>query len=128
MSGLHFGCGKWGGEDNTANPIFEIFDEIEEVIGIADESWFIDFRDAVDTESERLVLDAKALAAIEGPMTEYKAMLLKDSGATDEDLANYKIPDSVSDEMADRLLCVGDFFLGLARAKQTSEPLEVYFA
>ncbi len=128
MAGLHFSCGRWMGADKSANPLFDIFDEIEEVIGIADESWFNDFRDAIDFESEELELDLKPLAAIAGPMTEYKEMLMLQSGLSAEQLANFDIPDTVPVDLVDRLVCVQDFFTGFEHARKSSDPLVVCFA
>ncbi|MFN6205433.1 MAG: hypothetical protein ACK49R_03215, partial [Planctomycetota bacterium] len=53
MAGLHFYCGKWLGEDKSANPIFDVIDDVREFVSSgADDQSIEDFFREWDAQLE----------------------------------------------------------------------------
>ena len=132
MAGLHFYCGKWLGEDKSANPIFDVIDDVREFVssGADDQSIEDFFREwDVQLENDEIKLTETMLSALYNPLMRYQDDLvcrlgLSSSEASIEELGAF--PRSISDDES-KILCVIDIFKGFEVVKKTGNPLVIHF-
>jgi hypothetical protein len=138
MAGLHFSCGKWLGEDKSADSFFEIvghdlskFVSPEEMA-----TWEDDFRTpyeialkSQDQESHEFLLNPAMMRALRGPLERYRDALIQKlrlSGpdASVEELG--KFPRSLSADER-KLECVRDLIRGNKVCQRNNQAIKVYF-
>ncbi|MFN5709978.1 MAG: hypothetical protein ACK6DS_04490 [Planctomycetota bacterium] len=132
MAGLHFYCGKWLGEDKSANPIFDVIDDVREFVSSgADDQSIEDFFREWDAqlENDKIKLTETMLSALYNPLMRYQDDLvcrlgLSSSEASIEELGAF--PRSISDDES-KFLCVIDIFKGFEVVKKTGNPLVIHF-
>jgi len=132
MAGLHFYCGKWLGDDKSANPIFDVIKEVRELVppSQGDSSMDDFFREwEAQQENEEIRLSHAMLSALCNPLRRYQSVLvcrlgLSSPEASIEELGSF--PRSISEDEA-KFLCVADLFKGFEVVKQTGNPLVIHF-
>jgi len=131
MAGLHFYCGKWLGEDKSANPIFEVIDEVREFVSPETDRSMVDFfREwEAQAENDEIKLSQMMLSALYDPLKRYQGVLvsrlgLSSSQASIEELGEF--PRSISEDES-KFLCVVDIFKGFEVVNRTGNPLVIHF-
>jgi hypothetical protein len=129
MAGLHFYCGSWLGDDKSANPIFEVIEEVRELVSTDDalDDFLREWN--AQQENDEIRLSESMLLAICKPLRCYQSILVGRLGlssldASIEELGSF--PRSISADEA-KFLCVVDIFNGFEIVKQTGNPLVIHF-
>ncbi len=133
MAGLHFSCGKWMGEDKSADPLFDIIPKtLSKYVAGNEQADWERFLEAFDEQgdSEMLELTPEMMRAIVGPLELYRDALVKNLGlsgpdASLEELGSYP---RVLSEDESRLKCVRDMLAGNAVCQRSRKPIVVVFA
>ena len=132
MAGLHINCGKWLGDDKSANPIFEVIEEVRDLVSPDEGDSSMDefFREwGAQQENEEIRLSHSMLSALYIPLRRYQSILVDRLGlsspeASIEELGPF--PRSISEDEA-KFLCVADIFKGFEVVKKTGNPLVIHF-
>jgi hypothetical protein len=139
MAGLHFSCGKWLGEDKSANPLFDVLGELKAHVAPGEmESWRRDFwnpyvaacRRSQEEESMEFKLTPKMIRALIGPVRRYRDELVRILGLSGPDASLEErgaFPRTLTDE-EDRFLCVCDLIAGNEVCQKTKKSIVVCFA
>ena len=132
MAGLHFYCGKWLGDDKSANPIFDVIDDVREFVSPETDhrtmaGFFQEWE--AQQENDEIKLSQMMLSALYNPLKRYQSALvsrlgLSSSEASIEELGAF--PRSISEDEA-KFLCVVDLFKGIEVVKRTGNPLVIHF-
>jgi hypothetical protein len=133
MSGLHFSCGKWMGEDKSADPLFDIVPKLlSKYVADGEKADWERFLTAFNEQpdSHELELTPEMMRAILGPLGRYRDALVKKLGlsgpeATLEELGAYP---RVTSKDERRLECVRDLLAGNKVCQRSKKPIVVYFA
>jgi hypothetical protein len=133
MAGLHFSCGKWMGDDKSADPVFDIIPKVLSKYVAEDEraDWerfLTAFNE--QAESEELELTPEMMRAIVAPLGRYRDALVKKLGlsgpdASLEELGKYPRVESKEER---KLGCVRDLLAGNKVCQRTKKPITVIFA
>ena len=132
MAGLHFYCGKWLGEDKSADPLFDVIDDVRELVSPAEqELWDHEFVPALESQqqNEEIEFSSAMLNAIVDPVRRYQAILVSRLGlsgldASIEELGDF--PRTISEDEK-KFLCVVDLLRGHEVVTRTGKPLVVHF-
>jgi len=132
MAGLHFSCGKWMGEDKSADPLFDIIPEILSDY-VESEEWFawLEFQAKFteQAQSEEPQLLPSMMASIVEPLTRYRDALIQKLGLSAPEASldeRGPFPRTLTPDER-RLECVRDLLVGNKICQQTGEPISVYF-
>lgn len=133
MAGLHFSCGRWMGEDKSADLLFDVIPKLLSRYVTKDEKarwqrFLTAFNEQAD--SEVLELTPEMMRAIVGPLGRYRDALVKRLGlsgpdASLEELGAYP---RVASKDEWKLECVRDLLAGNDVCQRTRKPITVYFA
>ena len=132
MAGLHFSCGRWMGEDKSADPLFDIIPEILSEY-VETEAWldWLAFQAEINEQgdSETLLLMPEMMETIVEPLMRYRDDLVQSLGLSGPDASIEErgaFPRTETPEER-RLGCVWDLLAGYKVSMQTGEPINVYF-
>jgi hypothetical protein len=132
MAGLHFSCGKWLGEDKSADPLFDIIGKELGAFITEDEkpAWRDQFLVPFNRQSRARQLKLKPeMRAIAEPLRRYRDALVQRLGlssvdASLEELGAYPRVESAEER---KLVCVRDLLAGNEVCQQTGKPIVVVF-
>ena len=132
MAGLHFYCGKWLGDDKSANPIFDVIEDVREIVSsnmddVAMNEFFREW--AAQQENEEIRLSQSMLSTLCNPLKRYQNGLVNRLGLSSPDASIEELgtfPRSISEDEA-KFLCVADIVKGFEVVKQTGNPLVIHF-
>ncbi|MCI0455914.1 MAG: hypothetical protein L0Z62_02905 [Gemmataceae bacterium] len=128
MSGLHFSCADWMGDDKSANSLFDIIDgELEAFITEKEKpAWRKQFLVpyARQARARELKLKPEMMRVIIEPLKRYRDALVKKLGLPDPeaDIEDWDAED------AEKLYCVRDLIRGNEVCQRTKKPIVVCFA
>jgi hypothetical protein len=128
MAGLHFSCGKWLGDDKSANSLFDIIPtELEAFITDEEKpAWRKQFLIPFNRQrrSSELKLTPAMMRVIAKPLRRYQDALVKKLGLPDADTD----PEDWNTDDAWRLYCVRDLLRGNKVCQRNGKPIIVVFA
>jgi len=133
MAGLHFYCGDWMGEDKSADPVFEMIEEVADQLRPEEEAAWHDvfapaWSEAIQAENE-VIITPEMLNAIAQPLRRYRDGLVSRLGlsgpeASIDELGGFPRTCTPTER---RFECVADLLEGYAVARQTGRPVVVHF-
>jgi hypothetical protein len=132
MAGLHFYCGNWLGEDKSANPVFDVIEEVREFASpeTDDPSMAEFFREwDAQQQNDEVKLSQRMLSALCNPLRRYQSVLVSRLGLSSAEASIRELgafPRSISEDEA-KFLCVVDIFKGFEVVKKTGNPLVIHF-
>src|SRR4051794_25997566 len=80
MGGLHFYCGKWLGEDKSANPILEVIDDLSDFLTPTEEQqWHTQFMQQwiAQQQNDEIALTQEMLDVLVLPVSRYRDALVE---------------------------------------------------
>ena len=132
MAGFHFYCGTWLGDDKSANPIFDVIDEVCELVASeTDDRSMEDFIRLWNAQQENddIRLSQMMLSVLENPLRRYQAVLVRRLGLSSPQASIKELgafPRSITDDES-KFECVVDIFKGYEVVKKTGNPLVIHF-
>jgi hypothetical protein len=132
MGGLHFYCGKWLGEDKSANPILEVIDDLSDFLTPTEEQqWHTQFMQQwiAQQQNDEIALTQEMLDVLVLPVSRYRDALVE--------RLNLSGPDAGIEEFGpfprtfsldeNKFWCLRDILAGYEVARRENKAVMIHF-
>jgi hypothetical protein len=135
MAGLHFSCGKWLGEDKSADPFFEVaMDDLPfYLLPVEKEAWAQQvepfFWEPLGEPGNQVRIPPAIMRLLSVPARRYRAELAEDLGLSGPEATVDEIVAFPTDREATefRYRCVVDLIRAAEECERSGEPVAVTF-
>jgi hypothetical protein len=132
MGGIHFYCGKWLGQDKSANPIFEVVDELQGFVTAEDKpQWQQRFMQQWNEQqqNEEIAMTPEMLQVLVPPAIRFRDALVERLGLSgpNPDIEEFGLFPKTESDDEKKYWCLRDILAGNEVSQRENRPLMVHY-